>query len=143
MGLVEFNRECCHRELCGKKTKRFSDYFPNGSPEMGCLARLGVIRGAAGEKFDAAFAPELRLQLVAVHWSIEGSVNDDRICLHPDLVLVQIGRQLCEIEGSIDLLVLYVSLNLAKLVKERLAVLMELLTGTHTPSLLLFQQHPA
>jgi hypothetical protein len=58
------------------------------------------------------------------------------VCLRPDLVLSQMGGQLCEIEGSVNFLILYVAFNLGKLLNEDLAVLAKVLTGGHTLSLL-------
>ena len=46
------------------------------------------------------------------------------------------GRQLPEIEGSVDFLTRYVPFNLGKLLNENLAVMVKLLTGGHTLSLL-------
>jgi hypothetical protein len=68
---------------------------------------------------------------LAVASSTESSVNHASIGLRPDLILSQMGRQLSEIERSVDVLTLYVLFNLGKLLNESLAVLVKILAGTH------------
>jgi len=70
--------------------------------------------------------------VLAVVSSTESGINHLNIGLHPDLVLSQMGRQLPEIERSVDFLILYVPFNLSKLLNENLAVVVKLLTGGHT-----------
>ena len=67
--------------------------------------------------------------------STESGVNHAGIGLRPDLVLSQMGRQLSEIERSVDFLILYVSLNLGKLLNKNPTVPIKLLTRIHILSL--------
>jgi hypothetical protein len=74
--------------------------------------------------------------VLAVVSSGKSGINHASVGLRPDLVLSQMGGQLCEIEGSVDFLILYVAFNLGKLLNENLAVLVKVLTGGHALSLL-------
>jgi hypothetical protein len=72
--------------------------------------------------------------VLAVVSGIESGVNNASIGLRPDLELIQMGRQLSEIERGVDFLILYVPLNLGKLLNETLAGLIKVLTGDHSLS---------
>ena len=74
--------------------------------------------------------------MLAIVSSTESGVNNASIGLRPNLVLIQMGRQLSEIERSVDFLILYVPLNLGKLLSKSLAGRVKVLTGGHTLSLL-------
>ena len=99
---------------------------------------MGVSRERRSTRYHKTPGADLHLML-AVWGNTEGGVNHANVRLRPHLILSQIGRQLFEIEGSVDFLVLYMSFNLAELLKENLAVVVKLFTGAHTLSLLRFK----
>ena len=74
--------------------------------------------------------------MLAIVSSTEGSINYASIGLRPHSVLSQLGRQFCEVEGSVDFVILYVPLDLGEVFTEGLAGLVEVLTGGHTLSVL-------
>jgi hypothetical protein len=63
--------------------------------------------------------------VLVIEVSTQSGVDHASIGLRPDLVLTQMGRQLSEIERSIDFLIFHVAFKLGKLLSKRPAVSMK------------------